>query len=246
MSDEASGRPATRRFSHCARLFPTPRLPPWIPAPAGFFVPSPDLRPATADPAARAEIVSSSVPLPAAQLSLSVVIPARNAASTLQRCLDAVQYELGGRPTELIVVDDGSADDTARLAQLRLGFYWSPLKVFEYMASGLPVVTIPRPPLTEIARDGMEGLVFREADATALAEALVRLADDPALRSRLGASGRARVVAWPPAPAIDRAGGHSRAAAGAGMTSGPGVATAAGSASGPLLADGGARRSSIP
>jgi glycosyltransferase involved in cell wall biosynthesis len=41
----------------------------------------------------------------------------------------------------------------------------------------------------------MEGLVFREADATALAETLVRLADDPALRSRLGASGRARVVA---------------------------------------------------
>src|SRR5205085_335624 len=32
--------------------------------------------------------------------------------------------------------------DTARLAQLQLGFFWSPLKVFEYMASGLPTVTV--------------------------------------------------------------------------------------------------------
>ena len=47
--------------------------------------------------------------------------------------------------------------DTPRLAQLRLGFYWSPLKIFEYMASGLPTVTIPRPPLTEIVRDGRGG-----------------------------------------------------------------------------------------
>jgi glycosyltransferase involved in cell wall biosynthesis len=84
--------------------------------------------------------------------------------------------------------------DTARLAQLRLGFYWSPLKVFEYMASGLPTLTIPRFPLTEIVRDGREGLHFREADAQSLATALERLADDSALRRSLGESARARVV----------------------------------------------------
>ncbi len=109
------------------------------------------------------------------------------------RRLGRVAY---GRMAEVVAsADIGVAPyDTARLAPLRLGFYWSPLKIFEYMASGLPVVTIPRPPLTEIARDGLEALFFREADSAALAEALVRLAGDPALRARLGASGRARAA----------------------------------------------------
>jgi alpha-maltose-1-phosphate synthase len=84
--------------------------------------------------------------------------------------------------------------DTRRLAQLRLGFYWSPLKIFEYMASGLPTITIPRPPLTEIVRDGEEGLHFREADASELARAIERLANSAALRRRLGESARRRVA----------------------------------------------------
>jgi glycosyltransferase involved in cell wall biosynthesis len=84
--------------------------------------------------------------------------------------------------------------DTRRLRQLRLGFYWSPLKIFEYMASGLPTVTIPRPPLDEIVREGREGLHFREGDDADLARSLERLAGDPALRARLGAQARARVV----------------------------------------------------
>jgi glycosyltransferase involved in cell wall biosynthesis len=109
------------------------------------------------------------------------------------RRLGALPYER--MPELLASADIGVAPyDTARLAQLRLGFYWSPLKVFEYMASGLPTVTIPRFPLTEIVREGQEGLHFREADAAALAEALERLADDPELRQRLGGSARERVV----------------------------------------------------
>jgi len=98
-------------------------------------------------------------------------------------------------PDVVAAADIGVAPyDPARLRQLALGFYWSPLKIFEYMASGLPTVTIPRPPLTEIVREGQEGLHAREGDAQALAEALARLADDAALRRRLGASARQRVV----------------------------------------------------
>ena len=98
-------------------------------------------------------------------------------------------------PDVVAAADVGVAPyDPARLRQLTLGFYWSPLKIFEYMASGLPTVTIPRPPLTEIVREGREGLHAREGDAQALAAALVRLADDAALRRRLGASARERVV----------------------------------------------------
>jgi glycosyltransferase involved in cell wall biosynthesis len=98
-------------------------------------------------------------------------------------------------PELLASADVGVAPyDTARLRQLELGFYWSPLKVFEYMASGLPTVTIARDPLTEIVREGEEGLHVAEADPAALAAAIERLADDPAARARMGRSARERVV----------------------------------------------------
>jgi glycosyltransferase involved in cell wall biosynthesis len=98
-------------------------------------------------------------------------------------------------PELLASADLGVAPyDTARLRQLELGFYWSPLKVFEYMASGLPTVTIARPPLTEIVRADEEGVHVPEADPAALAAAIERLAADPDGRARMGRSARARVV----------------------------------------------------
>jgi glycosyltransferase involved in cell wall biosynthesis len=47
---------------------------------------------------------------------ISVVIPAYNAEATLGRCLDALSAQ-SRPPDEVIVVDDGSTDDTAELAQ---------------------------------------------------------------------------------------------------------------------------------
>jgi glycosyltransferase involved in cell wall biosynthesis len=110
------------------------------------------------------------------------------------RHLGRVPYE---RMPELVAACDvGVAPyDTSRLRQLALGFYWSPLKIFEYMAAGLPTLTIPRFPLTEIVRDGQEGLHFREADPAALAQGIERLAAAPELRRELGRSARERVVA---------------------------------------------------
>ncbi len=109
------------------------------------------------------------------------------------RRLGTVPYER--MPEVVAAADVGVAPyDTAQLAQLRLGFYWSPLKIFEYMASGLPTITIPRVPLTEIVRGGHEGLHFREADAGSLAGAIVRLAGDAEARKRMGENARARVV----------------------------------------------------
>jgi glycosyltransferase involved in cell wall biosynthesis len=109
------------------------------------------------------------------------------------RRLGSLPYE---RMPELVAsADVGTAPyDTRRLRQLRLGFYWSPLKIFEYMASGLPTVTIPQPPLDEIVREEQEGLHFREGDDADLARVLERLAGDEALRARLGTQARARVV----------------------------------------------------
>lgn len=73
------------------------------------------------------------------------------------------------------------------------GFYWSPLKIFEAMAMGLPVVTTAVEPLTEIVRDA--GIAVPERDTGALASALADLLSDAPRRRALGAAGRARVVA---------------------------------------------------
>ena len=48
-------------------------------------------------------------------MSVSVVVPAYNAAAMLPRCLRAVRAS-GGDDIELLVVDDGSTDDTAAAA----------------------------------------------------------------------------------------------------------------------------------
>ena len=48
---------------------------------------------------------------------LSVVVPAYNAAATIGDCIAALRRQTVDGPVELIVVDDGSTDDTAALAR---------------------------------------------------------------------------------------------------------------------------------
>jgi glycosyltransferase involved in cell wall biosynthesis len=49
---------------------------------------------------------------------ISIIIPAKDAAKTLDRCLQGVLQQNGlNLPYEVIVVDDGSRDDTANIAQ---------------------------------------------------------------------------------------------------------------------------------
>ncbi|HEY7574541.1 MAG TPA: glycosyltransferase family 4 protein, partial [Thermoanaerobaculia bacterium] len=83
----------------------------------------------------------------------------------------------------------------SRLGQMRLGFYWSPLKVFEYMAMALPVVTLDTPALAEIVRPEREGLLVPEADEVALARAIENLLGDPDSARAMGEAARDRVVA---------------------------------------------------
>jgi alpha-maltose-1-phosphate synthase len=73
------------------------------------------------------------------------------------------------------------------------GFFWSPLKVYEYMAAGLPVVTADIHPLNQVIRDGQEGALFAEGDVAGLAAAIARLLDDPGTARALGVRARARV-----------------------------------------------------
>ena len=73
-------------------------------------------------------------------------------------------------------------------------FYFSPLKVYEYMAAGRAVVASRIGQLQTLIDSGLNGLLVPPGDASALAAALERLLDDPELRSRLGRRARATVL----------------------------------------------------
>ena len=97
-------------------------------------------------------------------------------------------------PAYLAAADIGVAPfDTAAHRPLSLGFYWSPLKIFEYMAAGLPVVAPAVDRIPSLVGDGGEGVLYDPRQQGGLAAALARLTD-PALRARLGAAARERAV----------------------------------------------------
>jgi len=69
------------------------------------------------------------------------------------------------------------------------------LPAVEAMACAVPVVGTTGGAVPEvIGRDGDTGLLVPPGDPSALAAALARALDDPALRDRVGAAGRARVL----------------------------------------------------
>jgi glycosyltransferase involved in cell wall biosynthesis len=97
-------------------------------------------------------------------------------------------------PACLAAADIGVAPfDVAAHPPLQLAFYWSPLKVFEYMAAGLPVVAPDIPRLARIVGSGQAGLLYDTHAPRGLADALARLAERGDERRRLGAAARARV-----------------------------------------------------
>lgn len=82
--------------------------------------------------------------------------------------------------------------DRSKLPSLQLGFFWSPLKIFEALASGVPTITLDIAPLNEIVRANEEGLFFRENDPKDLARVIGSLADDRARRQIMGRKARER------------------------------------------------------
>ncbi len=73
-------------------------------------------------------------------------------------------------------------------------FYFSPLKLYEYMAAGVPTIASRVGQLDELITDGVTGLLCPAGDPAALAARLELLRHDPRLRTRLGAAARARVL----------------------------------------------------
>mgnify|MGYP001593215865 FL=1 len=69
-----------------------------------------------------------------------------------------------------------------------------PKSLLEAASCGRPIVTTDMPGCREIVRDGDNGLLVEARNATALADALVKLLADPELRQQMGQRGRERVL----------------------------------------------------
>jgi glycosyltransferase involved in cell wall biosynthesis len=111
--------------------------------------------------------------------------------------VDALGAECPGRITRIAAVPHADVPrylrgmDVAVAPYLPLErFYYSPLKVLEYMAAGRAVVASGLGQVAELIADGETGLLVPPGDPGPLVEALLRLAEDPALRRRLGAAAR--------------------------------------------------------
>lgn len=73
--------------------------------------------------------------------------------------------------------------------------YFSPLKIYEYLAAGLPVVASRVGQVPAIVRDGLTGLLVAPSDPDALAAALDALARDEVTRRAMGHAARAEAEA---------------------------------------------------
>ena len=68
-----------------------------------------------------------------------------------------------------------------------------PVAAMEAMAAGLPVVASSVTGVPELVMDGMTGLLVPKQNSEALAEALLKLYNEPEMRMRLGRNGRLKV-----------------------------------------------------
>jgi glycosyltransferase involved in cell wall biosynthesis len=105
--------------------------------------------------------------------------------------LDKAVTFTGAVPFEQVPFLVSSADITvAPYKKMAVEFWGSPMKLFEYMASGTPLITSCVGQLSEVIKHGENGLLVEPGDATALAQAMERLINDPTLRNSLAQHAR--------------------------------------------------------
>ncbi len=77
--------------------------------------------------------------------------------------------------------------------QLDHAFYFSPLKLFEYMACGIPVVASDVGQIAEVLEDNKTGLLYPPGNINALQSACDRLLSEPTLRTAMGKAASEKV-----------------------------------------------------
>jgi len=115
-------------------------------------------------------------------------------AGPLSKAVQALSQELPGRVTHVGAVPQAEVPALVRAMDIAVApyprldrFYYSPLKVLEYLSAGRAVVATRIGQLTELVRHGETGLLVEPGDASGLAGAVKTLADDESLRRGLGA-----------------------------------------------------------
>jgi glycosyltransferase involved in cell wall biosynthesis len=74
-------------------------------------------------------------------------------------------------------------------------FYFSPMKLFEYMAAGLPIVGSAIGQVEQVIEDGVSGILARPGDIDMWVEGLTTLRHSPSLRWSLGQLARSAAIA---------------------------------------------------
>ena len=69
-------------------------------------------------------------------------------------------------------------------------FYFSPLKLYDYMAAGVAIVASRVGQISQVLTDGVDALLSMPGDADDLAQRIRQLHDDPACRARLASAAR--------------------------------------------------------
>lgn len=116
--------------------------------------------------------------------------------------IDGVKRRSGANGTADWIEFLGWVSDSAKLDALRSAQVYVlpsyveglPMGVLEAMAAGLPVVASHVGGIPDLVEDGVHGFLVRAGDIAGLAQTLLRLLQDPALRRRMGEAARQRVA----------------------------------------------------
>jgi glycosyltransferase involved in cell wall biosynthesis len=73
-------------------------------------------------------------------------------------------------------------------------FYYSPVKLFEYMAAGKAIVTTNIGQISEIMKHNQHGLLCRPDNFQDILQNILKLLDDPELREKLGRQARQNIM----------------------------------------------------
>lgn len=108
---------------------------------------------------------------------------------TIHGYIDHVQVRAAAERCDLLLAP--YASEVRDVGGRNIGRWMSPLKIFEYMATGRPIMTSDLPVLSEVLTDGETAIMCQPSDVSDWASRLKRVAADPDMAARIGAAGRA-------------------------------------------------------
>jgi glycosyltransferase involved in cell wall biosynthesis len=75
-------------------------------------------------------------------------------------------------------------------------YFMSPLKIFEYMAAGVPIVASDLPSIREVLQHGENAWLVEPGDGVALAAGITRVLNDVALRTKIAAEAERSAIKY--------------------------------------------------